>query len=158
MYFTITIPMIVMYVAIAVFLWQAARPFLVIYIALFVSVALSQSYVCAYWGCPYIGGLGPCVGGFCLPSSQLARLFRNAKRSHRRYNLALSLASASLLGIIILPIYFLYQQNLIYLLLYHGIVLTYAISFLWLICPACETRHVCPGGQTSTKLREKLAG
>jgi hypothetical protein len=150
--------MIVMYVVIAVFLWQVARPFLVIYIALFVSVALSQSYVCAYWGCPYIGGLGPCVAGFCLPSSQIARLFKNVKRTKRRYNIAVIVAFASFLGIIILPIYFLYQGSIFYLLIYLGIVLVYAGSFLWLICPACETRHVCPGGQTSTKLREKLAG
>lgn len=147
-----------MYVAIAAFLWQVARPFMVIYIVLFLGVAVSQSYVCAYWQCPYIGGFAPCLGGFCLPSSQLACLFKHAKKSKARYNLALGLASASLLGIILLPIYFLYDWNIVYLLIYLGIVLTYAISFVWLICPLCESRHVCPGGQASIKLRDLLTG
>lgn len=158
MYLSLTVPMIAIYVVIGVFLWQVARPFFVIYIAFFIIVAIAQSYVCAYWNCPYIGRFAPCVGGFCLPSSQIARLFRNARRSERRYNIAVSLAFASFLGIIILPIYFLYQWSIFYMLIYLGVVFAYGISFLWLICPVCQTRHVCPGGQISTKLRDLITG
>jgi hypothetical protein len=150
--------MIAMYVVIAVYLWQVARLFFMIYIALFIIVAITQSYVCVYFNCPYVGRFAPCVGGFCLPSSQIARLFKNVKRTKSRYNIIVSIAFASFLGIIILPIYFLYQGSVLYLLIYLGIVLVYASSFLWLICPACETRHICPGGQTSTKLKDILSG
>jgi len=157
-YLLLTVPMIVMYVAIAVFLWRVSLAFFVIYCALFIAVAISQSYVCVYWQCPYVGKFAPCVGGFCLPSSQIARLFRNVKRSERTYNIAVTLAFVGFLGIIILPIYFLYQLNMVYMLIYLGIVLVYAISFLWLICPVCGTRYICPGGQTSTKLRDIIKG
>ena len=158
LYLILTVPMIVMYVVIAVFLWRVSTAYFVIYLVLFITVAISQSYVCAYWQCPYVGKFAPCVGGFCLPSSQIARLLKNVKRTERIYNIVVTLAFASFLGIIILPIYFLYQQGAAYLSVYLGIILIYAASFLWLICPVCGTRQVCPGGQTSTKLREIIIG
>jgi hypothetical protein len=153
LYLLLTIPMIGLYIGIAVLLWQASAIAFVVYCALFVVVAISQSYVCVYWQCPYVGRFAPCVGGFCLPSSQIARLFKNAKRSEGSYNKAVSAAFAGLVGIIVLPIYFLYQQNALYLLAYLGIVLVYAALFLWFICAVCATRHVCPGGQASSRLR-----
>ena len=157
LYLLLTVPMIVMYVAIAVLLWQASKAALLIYGALFVIVAVGQSYVCVYWQCPYVGRFAPCVGGFCLPSSRIALLFRNAKRTERRYNMAVTLAFAALLGIIVLPLYFLYQLHIAFLLIYLVVVMVYAVTFLWLICPVCATRRVCPGGQTSTRLRNMFA-
>jgi hypothetical protein len=157
LYLLLTIPMIGMYVVIAAFLWQVSVVIFAVYCTLFVVVAISQSYVCVYWQCPYVGRFAPCVGGFCLPSSQIARLLKNVKRSKRTYNIFVNLAFVGFVGIIVLPLYFLYQQSAVYLLVYLGIVVVYAASFLGLICPACGTRHVCPGGQTSTRLREMLA-
>lgn len=156
LYLLLTIPMIVMYIAIATLLWRVSRLSFVIYLTLLVTVAISQSYVCVYWQCPYVGKFAPCVGGFCLPSSQIARLFKTAKRSERTYNIVVTLAFLGFIGIIILPIYFLYQQSSAYLLAYLGIVSIYAASFLWLICPVCGTRQICPGGQISTKLRAMI--
>ena len=157
LYLLLTIPMIVMYLAIAVLLWQVSKAALLIYGALFIIVALGQSYVCVYWQCPYVGKFAPCVGGFCLPASRIALLFRNAKRTERKYNIAVTLAFAAFLGIIVFPIYFLYQWNVVLMLAYLGVVIAYAAAYLWLICPACATRQVCPGGQTSTKLRDMIA-
>jgi hypothetical protein len=158
LYLFLTIPMIALYAGIAVFLWTINIAYLVVYGVLFVLVALFQSYVCVYYQCPYIGKFAPCVGGFCLPSSQIARLFKNVKMSETTYNVVVTLAFLCFTGIIFFPMYFLYQHNLIYMLLYSGIVLAYASGFLLFICPVCGTRHVCPGGQTAVKLRERLPG
>ena len=158
LYLALTIPMIVMYAVLALFLWRVSRAFFVVYLGLFVLVAIAQSYVCVCWQCPYVGRFAPCVGGFCLPSSQIARLFRNVKATTRSYNIVVTVAFAGFLGIIVLPVYFLYRQSIGYLLGYLGIVLVYTACFLWLICPVCGTRRVCPGGQTATKLREMIAG
>ena len=155
-YLLLTVPMVAIYVAIAAFLWQVNIIAFVAYCAFFPIVAIGQSYVCVYLRCPYVGKFAPCVGGFCLPSSQIARLLKNVKRSERTYNLAVSLASLALLGIVFLPVPFLYGQSVVYLLAYLGVVVAYAASFLWLICPACGIRHVCPGGQASTKLRDTV--
>jgi hypothetical protein len=154
LYLLLTIPMLGMYVAIAVFLWNVGTTYFLIYCGLFVLVAITQSYVCIYFQCPYVGKFAPCVGGFCLPSSQIARLLKHAKRSGNLYNIVVSLAFAAFLGIILLPMYFLYVQNVAYFIAYIVIVTFYAGSFLGFICPVCGTRHVCPGGQTSTKLLE----
>jgi hypothetical protein len=155
-YWLLTIPMIVMYVAIAALLWQVSVVAFVVYCVLFPVVALGQSYACVYWECPYVGKAAPCVGGLCLPSSQIARLLKNAKRSARIYNVAVTVAFLALLGIVVLPIPFLYERSLVYLLGYVGIVVGYAAAFLQWICPVCATRQVCPGGQAATKLREVI--
>jgi hypothetical protein len=150
--------MIGMYVVISAILLKFGIIFLGIYLLLFVIVALGQSYVCVYLQCPYVGKFAPCVGGFCLPSSQIARWLKNVKRSERIYNVVVTLASVSLLGIIVLPFYFLYQQSVFALIGYLGIVLVYSACFLWFICPVCATRQVCPGGQVSTKIRYMVKG
>lgn len=156
LYLLLSVPMLGMYIAIAFWLWQVNRTFALIYGSLFVLVALFQSYVCVHWRCPYIGKFAPCVGGFCLPSSQIARLLKNVKTTEKTYNIVVSLAFTCFLSIIVLPLYFLYQHSLSYLLIYLGIVTGYAISFLWLICPVCGTRLVCPGGQAAEQLRNTI--
>lgn len=153
LYLLLTVPMIVMYVAIFLLLWRGGLSFALAYGAFFLVVAICQSYVCVYWECPYIGKFAPCVGGFCLPSSRIARLFQNAEKSESTYNRALGLASVGLLGIVAWPVYFLYQLSPWILVAYLGIVVAYAASYLWLICPVCGTRYVCPGGQFSSTLR-----
>jgi hypothetical protein len=158
LYLLLTIPMIGMYIGIAVLLWKVSVAFLIVYCALFVFVPIAQSYVCVYFQCPYIGKFAPCVGGFCLPSSQIARWFKSAKRSEWRYNIIVTLAFAAFLGIIALPLYFLFHQSVVLLLIYCVIVAFYGASFLGFICPVCGTRYVCPGGQTSTKLMEIIKG
>ncbi len=156
LYLLLTLPMIVMYGAIAAFLWTVQPVYFVIYAAFFVLVAILQSYVCVHWQCPYVGRFAPCVGGFCLPSSQIARLFKRVKRSERTYNLVLTLAYVNFFGVILFPIYFIYQQSFVYALIYVGIVAVYALCFLWFICPVCATRHVCPGGQTAMQLTDRI--
>lgn len=81
LYLLLTTPMFVVYILIATHLWTINIVFFVIYCAFFISVALFMSYVCVYWECPYVGKFAPCVGGFCLPSSQIARLLKNVRRS-----------------------------------------------------------------------------
>jgi hypothetical protein len=156
LYLVLTVPMILLYIAIAVYLWTVHIAFFVLYGACFVLVAVLQGYICAYWQCPYIGKFAPCAGGFCLSSSQIARLFRNAKKSETTYNIVASFAFLSLLGIIALPLYFIYQLSVLLLLAYLGIVVVYSLSFLLLICPVCGTRYVCPGGKVAMRLRESI--
>jgi hypothetical protein len=156
LYLLLTIPMIVMYMAIAVFLWTVNIALFSIYCALFMLVAISQSYVCAYWQCPYVGKFAPCVGGFCLPSSQIARLFENVERSEKTYDIVVTLAYVSFFGIMLFPIYFIYGLSFVYMLIYLGVVAIYALCFMLFICPVCGTRHVCPGGQTAIQLKDKI--
>jgi hypothetical protein len=156
LYLLLTIPMIILYVAMAAYLWTVNIVAFVIYVAFFVLVVILQGYVCVYWQCPYVGKFAPCVGGFCLPSSQVARLFKNVKRSERIYNIVVTLAFLNFVGIIILPVYFIYKLSVISMVVYLGIVIVYALFFLRFICPVCGTRHVCPGGQTAVKLWKSI--
>jgi hypothetical protein len=156
LYLALTLPMIGLYIAIAALLLQFGVLYFALYLAFFILVAVFQSYVCVHWQCPYIGKFAPCVGGFCLPSSQLARLWKNVKRTKTRYNIITTLAFANFFAVILFPIYFLYQANILFLLGYLAIVTVYAGAFLLFVCPVCATRQVCPGGQTAMKLSEIL--
>ncbi|MFO8036585.1 MAG: hypothetical protein R6U57_08190 [Anaerolineales bacterium] len=156
LYFLLTLPMIALYAVVAVFLWQKGIVYTLIYLALFVIVALAQSLVCVYWACPYLGRFGPCVGGFCLPSNLIARLYRGASITKRVYHIAVTLACLAFGAIFLFPVYFLYQQSVTYLLIYMAIILIYSGGFLGLICPVCATRGVCPAGQISTKIRKEI--
>jgi hypothetical protein len=155
LYLLLTLPMIAMYVAIAVLLWTTHWVYFAVYCGLFVLVAIFQSQVCVHWQCPHVGTFASCVGGFCLPSSQIARLFKRTKRSEKAYPIFLTLAYLCFFGIMLFPIYFIYRQGLFYLLVYLGVVAVYALCFLLYICPACGARHVCPGGQTAMRLKGK---
>ena len=156
LYWMLTIPMILVYVVIAVLLWRVKVVFFAVYVGLFVLVAFAMSYVCVYWRCPYVGRFAPCAGGFCLPASRIATLFRGAKRSEGRYKAFLSLAYVGFFGIILFPVYFLYVENVVFLVGYVGIAVVYGVLFMLYICPVCATRHVCPGGQTAVQMREAL--
>ncbi len=153
LYVLITVPMVVMYVAIAIHLWTVREVFAVIYCAFFVFVMIFQSYNCIYWRCPHVGTLCPGAGGFCIPSSYIAKLFRHAKRSKALYNLFCTLAYLNFFGIIFFPMYFIYRLSVVYLLAYLSIVVAYALGMLVLICPVCGARDACPGGQTAVQLR-----
>lgn len=156
LYLLLTIPMIVIYGMIALFLWSVHSAYFMIYCAFFILVAIFQGYVCVHWQCPYVGKFAPCVGGFCLPSSQIARLFKRVKRSEKTYTIVLTLAYINFFGFILFPVYFIYRQSFVYALIYVCIVAVYALCFLLFICPVCGTRHVCPGGQTAMQLQYKI--
>ena len=156
LYLVLTIPMVLLYIAIGILLWQVNVVFSIIYIALFILIPIFMSNVCVYWECPYVGRFAPCVGGFCLPASQIARLFKDTKISEKRYQLFLTLAYLLFFGIILYPVYFLYRINPIYLLFYILIVVGYWVVFTLFICPVCATRHICPGGQTAVKIIERI--
>ena len=158
LYLSITIPMLMMYIAVAVFLWGMTKIGFVIYISLFLIVAIFQSYVCVYFECPYIGKFAPCVGGFCLPSSRIACLLKEVKPSERLFNIAVNIAFLAFASIIFFPIYFLYQQNLSFVVVYLMIVLVYAFIFLGWVCPVCATRRLCPGGQLAERIRKAIMG
>ncbi len=156
MYLLLTVPMLMVYGVITAFLGQRGLVYALAYIALFIVVALAQSLVCVYWACPYLRRFDPCVGGFCLPSNMIARLYRGTSISKGVYHVAVTLACLAFGGIFLFPVPFLYRQNIIYLLIYAGVALAYIGGFLGLICPVCATREACPAGQLSIKLKETI--
>ncbi len=156
LYLLLSVPMILLCIAIAAYLWTVSIVAFGIYVALFVLTVNLQAYVCVHWQCPYVGRFAPCMAGFCLPASQIARLYRNVKTSESTYNVVVSIAFLGLLGIIFLPVCFLFKVGILYMLGYLAFIAVYAVCFLLFICSVCGTRHVCPGGQTATKLRESI--
>ena len=154
LYILITIPMIIGYLLIGILLAHNNLTFLIIYVLLFVLTILLQSYNCIYWECPHIGRMCPGAGGFCMLSSPVAYILikLHVKGSKRLYSVLCSIASLTLLGIIVFPVYFIFKLYPLYVLLYFGLIIAYGIGMMLLICPYCGARKACPGGLFSTKL------
>ena len=152
MYLLITMPLILLYFAVGYYLWNFAHVFFWIYLALFILTNVFQSYCCAFQKCPYIHGFCPGIGGFIIPSSRIARLFENKATSKSLFQLSAVIASVLALGIIILPLFFLKDLGILFILLYCLIFIAYGELFLNMICPDCITKKICPAGLLSSRI------
>ncbi len=152
LYWLLTAPMFLLYLGVALILSRFGTPTILIYLGFFPLVILGQSTACVEFQCPYIDGFGPCVGGFCLPARWVARLYAEKMLPRWLFQVGITTAEIAFFGIILYPLYFLFQAGIRYLIFYLTVVLLYAGVFLIRICPVCAIREKCPGGQTSTAL------
>jgi hypothetical protein len=158
LYLAVTLPMIVLYAALFLWLWSLRPAYALFYAALFPVVAAAQSCACAYWRCPYVGKFAPCAGGFCLPAGRIAMLWRKAKRSAGVYAIAVTVGFAAFFAILLYPAYFIALRGAGFLLGYLAIVGAYLVVFVWGICPVCATRSACPIGKIAMRILGMLGG
>ena len=152
LYLLLTGPIVVLYLVIIGYLWEVDKLIFTVYCSLFVLIILFQSYCCTYQNCPYMGKFCPGMGGFIVPASIVALLLKKVKRVKTLFNLFALLAFLCLLGIILLPVYFIYKLGLNLLIFYSVIVIAYSLLFLVLICPVCAIRDSCPAGKVSSNM------
>jgi hypothetical protein len=154
-YLIITIPLMLLILGIFAFLFLINPIIGLIYISLWFGTNIFQSYCCEYQNCPYTDGFCPAVAGI-IPASRITKLstIKNMKKSKTRFELFATFGSLCLIGLIIFPLFFLIEYEIIYVLGYLVFITIYAILFLWNVCPVCAIRGTCPGGKFSTKLRQ----
>jgi hypothetical protein len=155
LYLALTLPILAVYGGVAAALFPLGFEYLLIYLVLLLLTSVLQSFICVYWDCPYVGRFAPCVAGFCLPASQLARLWKKDSLPEKFYPLVLNLTFLFFLGAVFFPLYFLFQIGVIWGISYLAAAGLYAAGFLRWICPDCATRNICPGGQLAVRLQEK---
>ena len=126
----------------------------IVYLSFWLGANIFQSYCCEYQNCPYTDGFCPAVAGI-IPASRIAKLpiIKNMKKSKTRFDLFATFGSLCLIGLIVFPLFFLVELGILYPLSYIVIIVTYAILFLWNVCPVCAIRGTCPGGRASTTLK-----
>ena len=153
-YLVITIPLMAMILIVFSFLFLINPFYGMIFISFWLGANVFQSYCCEYQDCPYTDKFCPAVAGI-IPASRIANLpiIKNMQKSKTRFDLFATFGSLCLLGLIVFPLFFLIELDILYPLGYIILILIYAILFLWSICPACAIRGTCPGGRASTSLR-----
>ncbi len=146
LYLKLTIPLLILYAIISIYLATYNVIFAIIYISLYFLACLFQSYCCNYQNCPYIGKFCPGIYGI-IPSSIFAKsnLIRKRKKSKKIFNLYATLAFIFLLGLFIFPIYWIMKYSLFITILYGLFTAIYFLTFLYMICPVCAIRDTCPG-------------
>ena len=63
LYLVLTIPLLLIFVAIAIYLFLTSLIPFIIYCSIIFMVIILQSYCCAYQNCPYVGKFCPGIGG-----------------------------------------------------------------------------------------------
>lgn len=145
-YFLLTIPLIILFIAVAYYLWNYANLFFWIYLGMMIMMNLFQSYCCAFQQCHYMHGFCPGIGGIIVPASRVARIYGKKANSKVMFKVSAIIASLFALGIIILPLFFLKDLGILLVLLYCLIFIAYGQLFLSMLCPACATKQTCPAG------------
>ncbi|MFP4446780.1 MAG: hypothetical protein ACLFPD_11110 [Desulfosudaceae bacterium] len=143
-----TAPFLLVMTAVLIFLWSYS--FLPALALLFFYLAMCwfQAYCCVYQDCPYVGGFCPAIVGI-LPASFLARFLyrrRPVVKSPEKFNRRAMLATLCWLGIIGLPLYWLYLNSVVLAAGYVIFHAVYFVVFALTICPVCAIRNTCPGG------------
>lgn len=155
LYLALTIPFVLLLIAVTVYLATVNVILSVLFIALYLGMCGFQAYCCAYQECPYIEGFCPAVAGI-VPSSWLARWFygqREVIKSKRTFEVQAILAISCWLGLILLPLWWIYQRSLPWVVGYLSFHAIYYILFGLTICPACAIRKTCPGGKLQALVR-----
>jgi len=152
LYSVITLPMLGILALVAVLLWNLHWLLFAGYLAAMGATIFLQSLCCAHQRCPYMKGFCPGVGGFVVPASKLALLWRNLELSQRAFNTAASVGGTLLCVIVLGPVYFIFRESVLLGVGYLVAVLVYAAVFLSRVCPVCAVRDTCPGGIASTKM------
>jgi hypothetical protein len=149
LYFLVSIPLVVLLVLVAVFLWRFSPFLTLIMLLLYLATCYFQAYCCAYQDCPYIGGFCPAVTGI-MPSSWMAKVLYGKKinKSKKLFELNAGIAATAMFGLILLPIYWIFRElGVWYALGYFGFLVVYYLVFLLTMCPVCAIRGTCPGGK-----------
>lgn len=158
LYFLLTIPILALHVAVTVFLGTVHPVLAAAMVLLYGAMCFFQSYCCAHQDCPYMGGFCPAVEGI-MPAAYIAKWrFRKGvgNRTKRRFEVNATIASLAWLGLIVLPLPWLWGLGLVWSAGYVAIHVVYTVSFGALICPVCAIRRTCPGGRASEAVRRRF--
>ena len=149
LYFGLTIPLTGLLLVVFIYLVTVSFFVALVFLSFYLAMCYFQAYCCAYQECPYVGGFCPAIAGI-YPANPLAKLLygqRPVVKSARRFEIHATLASCAGLGLLVFPLYWLWQAGLIWAVAYGGIGIVYLLAFTLTICPVCAIRDTCPAGQ-----------
>jgi hypothetical protein len=157
LYFALTIPFLLLLVAVFVYLWRYSFVLSIVFASFFVGMSYFQAYCCAYQECPYVGGFCPAVIGI-MPASLMAKVLygKGVVKSQRRFELSATLGVACWVGLILFPLFWIAKIGWIWAAGYVLCHVVYTVIFGATICPACAIRDICPGGRASGAVRKRF--
>jgi hypothetical protein len=160
LYFVLTVPFLTVLILTAAYLW-AFSPWLTAGLALcYLGLFFLQAYCCACQECPYVGRFCPAVAGI-MPASWLAKSIygrREIAKSKARFEIYAVIGFLGLLGIAILPLWWIAKLSVPLAVGYFVWQLVYYLIFELAICPVCAIRETCPGGKLQSVVWKKRAG
>lgn len=148
LYYLLTVPFLATLMVAAIYLWTIS-PWLTVALALcYLGASLAQAYCCAYQACPYIGRFCPAIGGI-VPAGWSAKVLyggRTITRSRVRFEIHATIGLLGLVGMALLPLWWITQRSLPLAMGYVVLQLAYYAAFMLTVCPVCAIRETCPGG------------
>ena len=157
LYWIINLPYLGLLILTTVYLWSFDVLIASIYISFYLLSTILHGYVCAFSDCPYTGTF--CQGAFAwFPVEKIAQLVQRlkVKKSHPLINAFFLVIMLSLIGILVLPVYWISKLGIIYSIGYLTVIFSYFFSFILAICPKCANRLNCPTAKLSNLLHKKI--
>jgi len=131
LYWLITLPYLIVLVTTMLYLWSIRSNIALVYFGLYILSTLLHGYVCSFSECPYKGTSCPGAFGW-FGVGLMAGLFSSMKirKSQNLINLFFLLVMISLLGIVLIPLFWLYKAKWIFSVAYFLFMLIHFFSFI----------------------------
>lgn len=152
-YWMISLPYLVLMILTASYLWNFSEMLAIVYVGFYLLTITLHGYICSFSECPYKGKV--CPGAFAwFPVGKIAGIFQRMKikKSEIVINIFFLFILLAQLGILILPIYWIYKLDVLISIGYIIFILFHFFIFVLMICPRCAQRNICPTAKLSNKL------
>ena len=135
------------------YLWTINPLLSLLMIVFYLGTNYFQAYCCVYQDCPYVGQFCPAVFGI-FPANLIARRLsrKGITRSKKKFERHATIAFTFWLGIVFLPVYWLYLLDLLIAIGYVVFQIASFLIFTLTVCPKCAIRDTCPAGAIPRRL------
>lgn len=155
-YWLISIPYVALIALTTIYLFNENINVAIIYLSLYIGSNIIHGYNCSFSPCPYVGTFCPGAFGWFWVG-KIAKLFQQIglSKSNSLINLFFMFIMISLLGIIILPTFWLANLGLVFVIGYVIFFVVHFYFFLVLMCTKCAGRKACPTARLSSAITGK---
>ena len=156
-YWIISLPYLALLILTATYLWNFNIIISSIYISFYFVSIILHGYICSFSECPYKGTM--CPGAFAwFPVGKISHFIEKLKikKSLLLINVFFLIVMITLLGIIILPLFWISKLGMIYSIGYVALIIIHFFIFILTICPKCAGRLYCPTAKLSNILNKKI--
>jgi len=156
-YWLISLPYVFVLTITTIYLWKHSVSASCSYLGLYFISIILHGYNCSFSKCPYKNTYCPGAFGWFSVGKVAGIFFKiKIKKSSGLINLFFFLILISILGITILPTFWIINIGIFWVIGYVLFILIHFFTFVVVICPKCAGRSFCPTARLSKKLNKKI--
>ncbi len=155
-YWLVTLPYLIVLIGVIAYLWSYNVSVAITYFSLYLISTVLHGYVCSFSECPYKGTFCPGAFGWFPVGKIAGKLKKPEKRNDKVIGIVFMSIMLCILGIFVLPLYWISKQGLIFSIAYGIFIIVHFFFFVIFVCPKCAGRGNCPTAKLSDSLNKRL--